>query len=114
LKSTKSATHSKSVKGKARAVFYEEAEKFAKDEGLLFVEASAKSGLNVEQAFVDASADILEKIKKGVFDDDRVCTLFSMFCVGPHFFFQSPGVKLSQPNTNLTTEGTANNSCCAS
>jgi len=87
LKSTKSATPSKGSKGKARAVFYEEAEKFAKDEGLLFVEASAKSGLNVEQAFVDASVDILEKIKKGVFDDDRVCILFNTFCIDPHVFF---------------------------
>lgn len=65
-------TTSKASKGKVRAVSHEEAERFAKDEGLLFVEASAKSGLNVEQAFVDASVDILEKIKKGVFDDNKV------------------------------------------
>ncbi len=45
-----------------------------KKKGLLFVEASAKSGLNVEQAFLDASRDILEKITKGVFDDERVST----------------------------------------
>ena len=62
----------KGAKGKARAVTYEEAEQYAKQEGLLFVEASAKSGVNVEQAFVDASVDILEKVKKGVFDDNRV------------------------------------------
>lgn len=61
-----------SNKGKAREVPYAEAEQWAKEEGLLFVEASAKSGLNVEQAFIDASRDILEKINKGVFDDDRV------------------------------------------
>jgi len=59
------------AKLKAREVPYEEAERWAKEEGLLFVEASAKSGLNVEQAFVDASRNILEKIKQGVFDDDR-------------------------------------------
>ncbi|PPQ71066.1 hypothetical protein CVT24_009867 [Panaeolus cyanescens] len=83
---------------KTREVTYEEAEQWAKDEGLLFVEASAKSGYNVEQAFIEASQDILEKIKKGVFDDDR-----------------SPGVKLSNPNTALTLEGSsAKSSCCAS
>lgn len=60
------------AKGKAREVSHEEAELWAKEEGLLFVEASAKSGLNVEQAFVEASKDILEKIRKGVFDDNRV------------------------------------------
>jgi len=98
IKSTKSTLASKASKGKAREVPYEEAELFAKEEGMLFVEASAKSGLNVEQAFIDASRDILEKIKKGVFDDDR-----------------SPGVKLSKPNTNLTLEGaTGSNSCCGS
>ncbi|KAF9524450.1 ras-domain-containing protein [Crepidotus variabilis] len=95
----KSTTGPKAAaKGKAREVPYAEAEQFAKDEGLLFVEASAKSGVNVEQAFVNASVDILEKIKKGIFDDNR-----------------SPGVKSSKPNTNLTLEGTtASSSCCSS
>ncbi|CAA7271145.1 unnamed protein product [Cyclocybe aegerita] len=96
-KPTKSSIspHKGAARGKAREVPYEEAERYAKEEGLLFVEASAKSGLNVEQAFVDASRDILAKIKRGVFDDDR-----------------SPGVKLSKPNTNLTLEGGATKSCC--
>jgi Ras-related protein Rab-2A len=60
------------VRRRVREVTREEAEIFAKEEGLLFVEASAKSGANVEQAFVDACADILDKIRRGVFDDDRV------------------------------------------
>jgi Ras-related protein Rab-2A len=50
----------------------EEAAEFARQEGLLCVEASAKSGLNVELAFVEAAKDILLKIKNGVFDDSRV------------------------------------------
>ncbi|KAF5364704.1 hypothetical protein D9758_005568 [Tetrapyrgos nigripes] len=67
-----------------RQVSVEEAEIFAKEEGLLFVESSAKSGQNVEKAFEDAVRDILEKIHRGVFDDDR-----------------SPGVKqLSKPSNN--------------
>jgi len=61
-----------SLKRKAREVSYEEAALWAKEEGLLFVEASAKSGQNVELAFVRASQDILIKIRNGVFDDDRV------------------------------------------
>ncbi len=75
-KPTKSTMTPKAVKLKAREVSYEEAEQYAKEEGLLFVEASAKSGLNVEQAFVDSSIDILEKVKKGAFDDSRVCSKF--------------------------------------
>ena len=50
----------------------EEAEKWAKEEGLLFVETSAKSGQNVELAFEQASRDILGKIRRGEFDDQRV------------------------------------------
>ncbi|KAG7442526.1 ras-domain-containing protein [Guyanagaster necrorhizus] len=75
-----------------------EAEQWAKEEGLLFVEASAKSGQNVELAFEQAAKDILDKIKKGVFDDDR-----------------SPGVKLSKPNNSLTLEqGTGRSTTCCS
>ena len=55
-----------------REVPAEEAELFAQEEGLLFVEASAKSGENVEQAFERATRDILDKVRRGVFDDDRV------------------------------------------
>ncbi|KDR69277.1 hypothetical protein GALMADRAFT_256108 [Galerina marginata CBS 339.88] len=95
IKNTKSTISPAKAKRKAREVPYEEAELWAKEEGLLFVEASAKSGVNVEQAFIDASRDILEKIKKGVFDDDR-----------------SPGVKQSQPNSNLALDGGAAKSAC--
>ncbi|EIW84658.1 hypothetical protein CONPUDRAFT_96988 [Coniophora puteana RWD-64-598 SS2] len=85
--------------GKIREVSTEEGQRWADEEGLLFVEASAKSGVNVERAFEQASRDILDKIKRGVFDDDR-----------------SPGVKLSKPaatSTNLTLEQQpAKGSCC--
>lgn len=67
-----------SVKGKLREVTHEEAEQWAKEEGMLFVEASAKSGFNVEEAFVNASCDILAKIKQGVFDDHTVRLLLSI------------------------------------
>ncbi|KAF8630766.1 hypothetical protein AX15_002736 [Amanita polypyramis BW_CC] len=55
-----------------RQVTTEEAETWAREEGLLFVEASARSGRNVEEAFVQAACDILAKIRQGVFDDNRV------------------------------------------
>lgn len=64
------------VKSKLREVTHAEAEQWAKEEGMRFVEASAKSGLNVEQAFVDASCDILAKIKQGVFDNHSVRRAF--------------------------------------
>jgi Ras-related protein Rab-2A len=67
------------MKSKVREVTHAEAEQWAKEEGMLFVEASAKSGLNVERAFVDASCDILVKIKQGVFDDPNRVRLLSSF-----------------------------------
>ncbi|KAK2463872.1 hypothetical protein APHAL10511_004177 [Amanita phalloides] len=83
-----------------RQVTIQEGEAWAREEGLLFVEASAKSGRNVEEAFVQAACDILGKIRQGVFDDNR-----------------SPGVKLSKAsNTNITLgqDGNVGRTCCSS
>jgi len=54
-----------------REVTTEEAEAWANEEGLLFLEASAKSGENVDVAFEKVSREILEKIKNGVFENGR-------------------------------------------
>jgi len=54
-----------------RQVTKEEAELWAKEAGLLFLEASAKTGKNVEEAFDQAARDILQKIQQGIFDDNR-------------------------------------------
>lgn len=59
-----------------RQVPTEEGERWAQEEGLLFAEASAKSGANVDAAFEAAARDILVKIRRGVFEDDRVCRPF--------------------------------------
>ncbi|MQM01185.1 hypothetical protein Taro_033932 [Colocasia esculenta] len=51
-----------------RAVSTEEGERFAKDNGLIFMEASAKTAQNVEEAFIKTAATIYKKIQEGVFD----------------------------------------------
>ncbi|KAL8545741.1 hypothetical protein ACS0TY_005744 [Phlomoides rotata] len=51
-----------------RAVTKEEGEQFAKENGLLFMEASARTALNVEEAFTKTSVKILQKIQEGAFD----------------------------------------------
>lgn len=84
---------------KRREVPTAEAEWWAKEEGLLFVEASAKSGRNVDWAFEEAARDILDKIKRGVFDDNR-----------------SPGVKLSNysdGNAGTGEGSTRKQGCCS-
>ncbi|KAL2246887.1 UNVERIFIED_CONTAM: Ras-related protein RABB1c [Sesamum indicum] len=51
-----------------RAVSKDEGEQFAKENGLLFLEASARTAQNVEEAFTRTAAKILQKIQEGVFD----------------------------------------------
>ncbi|MQM19201.1 hypothetical protein Taro_052200, partial [Colocasia esculenta] len=51
-----------------RAVSREEGERFAKENGLIFLEVSAKTAQNVEEAFVITAAKILQKIQDGSFD----------------------------------------------
>lgn len=51
-----------------RDVKYEEGEQFAKEHGLIFMETSAKTAHNVEDAFISTAKEIYEKIQLGVFD----------------------------------------------
>ncbi|RYR32711.1 hypothetical protein Ahy_A10g047234 isoform C [Arachis hypogaea] len=51
-----------------RAVSKEEGEQFAKENGLLFLEASARTAQNVEEAFIKTAAKILQNIQGGVID----------------------------------------------
>ncbi|KAK1432722.1 hypothetical protein QVD17_09620 [Tagetes erecta] len=51
-----------------RAVSKEEGEQFAKENGLLFLEASARTSNNVDEAFLKTAEKILERIQEGVID----------------------------------------------
>ncbi|KEH18927.1 ras-related protein Rab-2-A [Medicago truncatula] len=55
----------KSDLAKKRVVSTEEAEKFAKENGLMFMEVSAKSSENIEEAFVKTAESIYKKIEDG-------------------------------------------------
>jgi len=46
----------------------EEGETFAREHGLIFMETSAKTAANVEEAFINTAKEIYEKIQEGVFD----------------------------------------------
>ena len=51
-----------------RAVSFEEGQAFANEHGLIFLETSAKTAANVEEAFINTAKKIYEKIQQGVFD----------------------------------------------
>eukprot|EP01065_Artemidia_motanka_P033415 TRINITY_DN4040_c0_g1_i1.p1 TRINITY_DN4040_c0_g1~~TRINITY_DN4040_c0_g1_i1.p1 ORF type:complete len:228 (+),score=47.75 TRINITY_DN4040_c0_g1_i1:62-685(+) len=51
-----------------REVSYEEATRFAEEHHLLFLECSAKTGQNVEEAFVNTARLIYDNIMNGVLD----------------------------------------------
>ncbi|NP_001090137.1 RAB2A, member RAS oncogene family L homeolog [Xenopus laevis] len=51
-----------------REVKKEEGEAFAREHGLVFMETSAKTASNVEEAFINTAKEIYEKIQEGVFD----------------------------------------------
>jgi len=83
-----------------RAVSEQEARDWAEQERLLFIEGSAKTGENIEEAFEQAVRDILKKIKDGVFDDHR-----------------PSGIKSSRPNQGANTlslepDAKSRTTCC--
>ncbi|PIA51548.1 hypothetical protein AQUCO_01100419v1 [Aquilegia coerulea] len=51
-----------------RAVSREEGEQFAKENGLIFMEASARTSQNVNEAFTRTAEKILQNIHEGLFD----------------------------------------------
>ncbi|RVW46198.1 Ras-related protein RABB1c [Vitis vinifera] len=62
-----------------RAVSTEEGELFAKEHGLIFMEASAKTAQNVEEAFISTASTIYKKIQEGVFDVSNETRKYKFF-----------------------------------
>ena len=59
-----------------REVRKEEGEAFAREHGLIFMETSAKTAANVEEAFIGTAKEIYQKIQEGVFDINNEVFLF--------------------------------------
>ena len=48
-----------------RAISFEEGQKFADDNQLLFFETSAKDGTNIEEIFIQTASNLIDKIESG-------------------------------------------------
>ncbi|KAI9294559.1 ras-domain-containing protein, partial [Neoconidiobolus thromboides FSU 785] len=83
-----------------REVSREEGEKFAQDNGLYFMETSAKTSDNVEKAFLNTAENIFNKIQQGILDINH----------------ESAGIKVGQPNGPYRSlpinPSSSNNGCC--
>ena len=66
-----------------RDVKKEEGEAFAREHGLIFMETSAKTAANVEEAFINTAKEIYQKIQDGVFDINNEVQFCSSFMLKP-------------------------------
>lgn len=96
-----------------REVKREEGEAFAREHGLVFMETSAKTAANVEEAFINTAKEIYEKIQEGVFDInnevrgnlDSVCCIWNQ--IWNSFFFQANGIKIGPQHSPTSPGGLA-------
>lgn len=83
----------------------EEGEAFAREHGLVFMETSAKTAANVEEAFINTAKEIYEKIQEGVFDiNNEVINLDRYLSIILH---RKP--KIHQLTTKSVTKNLHNN-----
>jgi len=80
-----------------RDVKKEEGEAFAREHGLVFMETSAKTAANVEEAFINTAKEIYEKIQEGVFDINNEANGIK---IGPQHSPSSPSLPPGGPGTS--------------
>jgi len=79
-----------------RDVTYEEAKQFASENGLIFVEASAKTGENVEEAFIKTATLIFQSVQDGSVDLCSEGGVTRRSSVGTDQYAEAPGTGESQ------------------
>ena len=75
-------------------------EAFAREHGLIFMETSAKTAANVEEAFINTAKEIYEKIQEGVFDiNNEVSDLVTHIIPNGYLSSRRPMVSKLDHNT---------------
>ncbi|CAM9460348.1 unnamed protein product [Phaeothamnion confervicola] len=70
-----------------RAVSTKEGEQFAEENGLIFLETSAKTAANVEAAFIKTAEKIYDNILSGVYDPtNEACRQILLSCLSLYFW----------------------------
>nr|VZI01355.1 unnamed protein product [Spirometra erinaceieuropaei] len=83
-----------------RAVSTEEGQAFARENGLLFIETSARMAINIEKAFLQTAEEIYSRIQQGILD---VNNKDSGIRLGPQALLTAPQSlpsTLPRPNRN--------------
>lgn len=88
-----------------RDVMKEEGEAFAREHGLIFMETSAKTAANVEEAFLNTAKVIYRKIQQGQFDSTNEGNGIR---IGP----QQPLGPRPRPSLQQTPQGSGDRSGC--
>jgi len=86
-----------------RDVKREEGEAFAREHGLIFMETSAKTAANVEEAFINTAREIYDKIQEGVFDINNEANGIK---IGPQHSPANPNMPAGQQG------GSSSGGCC--
>lgn len=106
-----------------REVKKEEGEAFAREHGLVFMETSARTAANVEEAFINTAKEIYEKIQEGVFDINNEVRFYESFLTRNFYskvsIFKANGIKIGTVSTPTNPSiggsnlpGASSNSCC--
>lgn len=90
-----------------REVKKEEGEAFAREHGLIFMETSAKTAANVEEAFIGTAKEIYQKIQDGVFDINNEANGIK---VGPQHGASHQNSQ--KPTSNAGSGASTGGGCC--